>query len=124
VHNVSKNKWFVLIARTAEEKQQWMEAIRREKEKRKRLATGIARATRSLVLNKGEKLYHLAKREGQLIRDHKPRLRTFTKCFSGEELVAWLLQHGEGDKVEEAVFLGQALLENGLIHHGKCMHLV
>ena len=88
------------------------------------LATGIARATRSLVLNKGEKLYHLAKREGQLIRDHKPRLRTYTKCFSGEELVTWLLQHGEGDKVEEAVFLGQALLENGLIHHGKCMHLV
>ena len=88
------------------------------------LAAGIAQDTRSLVLNKGEKLYQLAKREGQLIRDHKPRLRTYAKCFSGEELVTWLLEHGEGDKVEEAVFLGQALLENGLIHHGKWMLLM
>ena len=35
VHNVAKNKWFVLIAKTLEEKQQWMEAMRNEKEKRK-----------------------------------------------------------------------------------------
>ena len=35
VHNIAKNKWFVLIAKSAEEKQQWMDAIRREKERRK-----------------------------------------------------------------------------------------
>lgn len=35
VHNIAKNKWFVLIARTPQEKLEWMEAIRREKEKRK-----------------------------------------------------------------------------------------
>lgn len=58
---------------------------------------------------------------GQLIRDHR-RMRTYTKCFSGEELVQWLLQHGEGDKEEEAVRLGQAMLENGLIHHGEWVH--
>lgn len=58
------------------------------------------------------------KKDGQLIRDHR-KMRTYTKCFSGEELVQWLLQHGEGDKEEEAVRLGQALLENGLIHHGE-----
>ncbi len=36
VHNVAKNKWFVLVAGSAEEKQSWMDAIRKEKEKRKR----------------------------------------------------------------------------------------
>ena len=35
VHNIAKDKWFVLIAKTAEEKKQWMDAIRSEKEKRK-----------------------------------------------------------------------------------------
>ena len=36
VNNIAKNKWFVLIAKTPEEKQAWMDAIRRVKEKRKR----------------------------------------------------------------------------------------
>jgi phosphatidylinositol 3,4,5-trisphosphate-dependent Rac exchanger 2 protein len=35
VHNIAKDKWFVLIARTPEEKKEWMDAIRDEKEKRK-----------------------------------------------------------------------------------------
>ena len=37
VHNIAKDKWFVLLARTALEKQEWMDAIRREKEKKKRM---------------------------------------------------------------------------------------
>lgn len=36
VHNIAKNKWFVLIAKSKEEKREWMEAIHTEKEKRKR----------------------------------------------------------------------------------------
>ena len=36
VHNIAKDKWFVLIARSPEEKKEWMDAIRSEKEKRKR----------------------------------------------------------------------------------------
>lgn len=59
------------------------------------------------------------KKDGQLIRDRRSKMRAYAKCFSGEELVQWLLEHGEGEKEEEAVRLGQALLENGLIHHGK-----
>jgi phosphatidylinositol 3,4,5-trisphosphate-dependent Rac exchanger 2 protein len=35
VHNIAKDKWFVLIARTPEEKKEWMDAIRAEKEKKK-----------------------------------------------------------------------------------------
>ena len=35
VHNLTKNKWFVLIAKDSGEKQRWVDAIRREKAKRK-----------------------------------------------------------------------------------------
>ena len=35
------------------------------------------------------------------------------------DMVTWLMEHGEATKVEEAVYLGQALLENGIIHHGE-----
>ncbi len=36
VHSLAKNKWFVLIAKSHEQKQFWMEAIYKVKEKRKR----------------------------------------------------------------------------------------
>jgi phosphatidylinositol 3,4,5-trisphosphate-dependent Rac exchanger 2 protein len=36
VHNLAKDKWFVLLAKTPQEKQEWVEAIRREKDKKKR----------------------------------------------------------------------------------------
>lgn len=37
----------------------------------------------------------------------------------GSEFVAWLLEIGEISKTEEGINLGQALLENGIIHHGE-----
>lgn len=33
VRNIAKNKWFVLVARTATEKQQWIEAFRVQKDR-------------------------------------------------------------------------------------------
>lgn len=36
------------------------------------------------------------------------------------EFVSWLMEIGEISKPEEGVNLGQALLENGIIHHGEC----
>ena len=47
-------------------------------------------------------------------------LKTYTKCFSGEELVGWLVKLEEVGNADEGVILGQALLENGVIHHGEC----
>ena len=80
---------------------------------------GIAQDTRNLILAKGEKLYNAAQKDHQLIRDHKVVLKTHTKCFSGEELVGWLMKLGEVGNADEGVILGQALLENGVIHHGE-----
>lgn len=35
IHNTAKNKWFVCMAKTPEEKQAWLEAIMKERERRK-----------------------------------------------------------------------------------------
>lgn len=34
IHNTAKNKWFVCMAKTAEEKQKWLDALIREREQR------------------------------------------------------------------------------------------
>uniref|UniRef100_A0A672QTV4 Phosphatidylinositol-3,4,5-trisphosphate dependent Rac exchange factor 2 n=1 Tax=Sinocyclocheilus grahami TaxID=75366 RepID=A0A672QTV4_SINGR len=76
IHNTAKNKWFVCMAKTPEEKQEWLEAILKERERRK----------------------------------------------SEYEFVSWLMEIGETNNPEEGVHLGQALLENGIIHHVTDKH--
>ena len=86
------------------------------------MAAGIARDTRNLILDKGEKLYHRATASQGLIHDHKAVLKSYSKVFTGEQLVAWLVEIKEVADSDEALFLGQALLENGIIHHGRFPH--
>ncbi len=52
-------------------------------------------------------------------KDHKVRFRTYPKSFTGEDFIKWLQVRNEVVKVEEGVILGRALLEHGVIHHGK-----
>lgn len=116
--NSVKNKWFVLIAKTPQDKKDWLDAIRALKDKRKRQAAGIAQDTEGLMRDKGQTLYKTMKREEKpLIKDRRYHLRTYQKSFVGSEFVHWLIQTGEAANVEEAVRLGQALLESGIIHH-------
>ncbi|MEQ2283744.1 Phosphatidylinositol 3,4,5-trisphosphate-dependent Rac exchanger 2 protein [Ameca splendens] len=117
IHNTAKNKWFVCMAKTPEEKQEWLEAIMKERERRKSLRLGMEQDTWVMVSDKGEKLYHLMTK-GNLIKDRKRKLTTFPKCFLGSDFVSWLMEIGETGNPEEGVHLGQALLENGIIHHG------
>lgn len=35
IHNTAKNKWFVCMAKSPEEKHEWFEAILKERERRK-----------------------------------------------------------------------------------------
>uniref|UniRef100_A0A669EL36 Phosphatidylinositol 3,4,5-trisphosphate-dependent Rac exchanger 2 protein n=1 Tax=Oreochromis niloticus TaxID=8128 RepID=A0A669EL36_ORENI len=121
IHNTAKNKWFVCMAKTPEEKQEWLEAIMKERERRKSLRLGMEQDTWVMVSEKGEKLYHLMTK-GNLIKDRKRKLTTFPKCFLGSEFVSWLMEIGETDNPEEGVHLGQALLENGIIHHVTDKH--
>uniref|UniRef100_H3AA93 Phosphatidylinositol-3,4,5-trisphosphate dependent Rac exchange factor 2 n=1 Tax=Latimeria chalumnae TaxID=7897 RepID=H3AA93_LATCH len=122
IHNTAKNKWFVCMAKSPEDKQEWLEAILKERERRKSLSLGMEQDTWVMVSEKGEKLYHMMCKQGNLIKDRKRKLTTFPKCFLGSEFVAWLMEIGEIHKPEEGVHLGQALLENGIIHHVTDKH--
>lgn len=122
IHNTAKNKWFVCMAKTAEEKQEWLEAILKEKEKRKCLTLGMEQDTWMMISEQGERLYKMMCKHGNLIKDRKKKLTTFPKCFLGSEFVEWLLEIGEINRPEEGVNLGQALLENGIIHHVTDKH--
>ncbi|XP_068018628.1 phosphatidylinositol 3,4,5-trisphosphate-dependent Rac exchanger 2 protein isoform X1 [Melanerpes formicivorus] len=122
IHNTAKNKWFVCMAKTPEEKQEWLEAILKERERRKGLKLGMEQDTWVMISEQGERLYQMMCKEGNLIKDRKRKLTTFPKCFLGSEFVSWLLEIGEIHKSEEGVHLGQALLENGIIHHVTDKH--
>ncbi|KAM9308556.1 phosphatidylinositol 3,4,5-trisphosphate-dependent Rac exchanger 2 protein [Gastrophryne carolinensis] len=122
IHNTAKNKWFVCMAKTPEEKQHWLEAILKERERRKYLTLGMEQDTWMMISEQGERLYKMMCKHGNLIKDRKKKLTTIPKCFLGSEFVEWLLEIGEIHKPEEGVNLGQALLENGIIHHVTDKH--
>lgn len=79
---------------------------------------GRASNTRNVILSKGEKIYHLIT-DDRVPKDHKVRLKTYSKSFTGKEFIKWLMLRKEVEKMEEGVILGQALLENGVMHHGE-----
>ncbi|XP_069739873.1 phosphatidylinositol 3,4,5-trisphosphate-dependent Rac exchanger 1 protein isoform X2 [Narcine bancroftii] len=123
IHNTAKNKWFVLMAKTADEKQKWLDAILKEREQRESLKLGMERDAYVMISEKGEKLYHMMmNKKANLIKDRRRKLSTVPKCFFGNEFVSWLMEIGEISKAEEGVNLGQALLENGIIHHVSDKH--
>ncbi|XP_030619382.1 phosphatidylinositol 3,4,5-trisphosphate-dependent Rac exchanger 2 protein isoform X4 [Delphinapterus leucas] len=122
IHNTAKNKWFVCMAKTPEEKHEWFEAILKERQRRKGLKLGMEQDTWVMISEQGEKLYKMMCKQGNLIKDRKRKLTTFPKCFLGSEFVSWLLEIGEIHRPEEGVHLGQALLENGIIHHVTDKH--
>ncbi|XP_054626845.1 phosphatidylinositol 3,4,5-trisphosphate-dependent Rac exchanger 1 protein isoform X1 [Dunckerocampus dactyliophorus] len=123
IHNTAKNKWFVCMAKTAEDKQKWLDAILREREQRESLKLGMERDAYVMIAEKGEKLYHMMMSKSRhLIKDRRRKLSIVPKCFMGNEFVSWLIESGEISKPDEGVNLGQALLENGIIHHVSDKH--
>uniref|UniRef100_A0A671PA99 Phosphatidylinositol 3,4,5-trisphosphate-dependent Rac exchanger 1 protein-like n=1 Tax=Sinocyclocheilus anshuiensis TaxID=1608454 RepID=A0A671PA99_9TELE len=123
IHNTAKNKWFVCMAKNAEDKQKWLDAILKEREQRESLKLGMERDAYVMIAEKGEKLYHMMMTKSRhLIKDRRRKLTTVPKCFLGNEFVSWLLESGEISKAEEGINLGQALLENGIIHHVSDKH--
>ncbi|KAK1332071.1 hypothetical protein QTO34_007756 [Cnephaeus nilssonii] len=86
------------------------------------LKLGMEQDTWVMISEQGEKLYKMMCKQGNLIKDRKRKLTTFPKCFLGSEFVSWLLEIGEIHRPEEGVHLGQALLENGIIHHVTDKH--
>uniref|UniRef100_A0A8C7TWX5 Phosphatidylinositol 3,4,5-trisphosphate-dependent Rac exchanger 1 protein n=1 Tax=Oncorhynchus mykiss TaxID=8022 RepID=A0A8C7TWX5_ONCMY len=123
IHNTAKNKWFVCMAKNSEDKQKWLDAILREREQRESLKLGMERDAYVMIAEKGEKLYHMMMTKSRhLIKDRRRKLSIVPKCFMGNEFVSWLIDSGEISKPDEGVNLGQALLENGIIHHVSDKH--
>uniref|UniRef100_A0A8C5DXN0 Phosphatidylinositol 3,4,5-trisphosphate-dependent Rac exchanger 1 protein-like n=1 Tax=Gouania willdenowi TaxID=441366 RepID=A0A8C5DXN0_GOUWI len=123
IHNTAKNKWFVCMAKNADDKQKWLDAILREREQRESLKLGMERDAYVMIAEKGEKLYHMMMTKSRhLIKDRRRKLSIVPKCFMGNEFVSWLIESGEITKPDEGVNLGQALLENGIIHHVSDKH--
>jgi hypothetical protein len=54
--------------------------------------------------------------DGIEIKDRRYRLRLFSSCFVGSEAVTWLMQQQNATR-EEAIRVGQILVERGIIHH-------
>ena len=70
------------------------------------------------MLEKGEKLHKKIVNEGRVLQEHRYRFKAYSKSFTGSDFGKWLIEIGEAGDAAEAVRLGQALLENGVIHHG------
>ncbi len=60
-------------------------------------------------------------KNGVEIRDRRYRLNTYHNCFVGQELVDWLMKN-YGYIREEAIELGQILIEKKIIHHVTDQH--
>jgi hypothetical protein len=54
--------------------------------------------------------------DGVEIKDRRYRLNIYPACFVGSEAVNWLMQTQNCTR-EEAIDLGQTLIERGIIHH-------
>jgi hypothetical protein len=59
---------------------------------------------------------HMRGPSGLAIEDRRYRLTVYPKCFVGSEAVAWLMRTHELTR-EEAIRLGQSLVDRGVIHH-------
>jgi len=54
--------------------------------------------------------------EGLSIRDRRYGLKVFSHCFTGTEVVEWLMQHEQATRME-SVMMGQMMVDMGIFHH-------
>nr|CAB3265148.1 phosphatidylinositol 3,4,5-trisphosphate-dependent Rac exchanger 1 protein [Phallusia mammillata] len=121
VLNAAKNKWFVLLAKDKEEKEAWLNEFIMERERRRSKTNIDQRDTIDVMHCKGRRIYYKATHQG-LIKDRKSKMRVHPKALLGNDFVNWLVENKEANSKEEAVMLGQALLDCGIIHHVQDKH--
>lgn len=57
-----------------------------------------------------------------LIKDRKSLLRSYSSCFVGREFVDWMVRVREAESRDEAVDIGQRLLDAGAVEHASKEH--
>ncbi|MBZ3872001.1 Phosphatidylinositol 3,4,5-trisphosphate-dependent Rac exchanger 1 protein [Sciurus carolinensis] len=88
IHNMTKNKLFMCMAKMAEEKCKWLDTIICKWEQCDSLKLGVEPDTYVMITEKGEKLYHLMmSKKVYLIEDRCCKLSTMPKCFLGKPLI-------------------------------------
>ena len=75
------------------------------------------------MMDKGRRLHEKLHKESKILQDHRYRLKSHPNSFSGADFTKWLIEIGEAGDSNEAVRLGQAMLESGVIHHGNVINL-
>ena len=85
----------------------------------RKMTNTVRASNKAAILAVGEELRQLLHAENPpLIKDRRYHLRTYQACFTGHEMVDWLLKKGEVESRREAVAMMQKLIDNGVIHHG------
>ena len=70
------------------------------------------------MVTRGER-FHAQMLQDGVIKDNRVKLRTHQDSFSGQDMVNWLLRKREAQNADEAIILGQALVDSGMMHHGE-----
>ena len=70
--------------------------------------------------------YRARGEEGQLIKSRPCHDFVYRNCFTGCELVDWLIQNAEVADRGQGVLLGRELLKQGIIKHGmsECLKTI
>ncbi|MBZ3883448.1 Phosphatidylinositol 3,4,5-trisphosphate-dependent Rac exchanger 1 protein [Sciurus carolinensis] len=85
IHNTTKNKLFVCVAKMVEEKHKWLDTIICKWEQCDSLKLGMERDAYIMIMENGEKLHHLMMRKKvNLIKDQCCKLSTVLKCILGK----------------------------------------
>ncbi|XP_063260394.1 DEP domain-containing mTOR-interacting protein-like isoform X1 [Prinia subflava] len=70
------------------------------------------------VFMRGQSLYEkLVSMEESILKVREENSVKYQRTFLGSEMIDWLIQEGEVENRQEAVELGRALLEHGIIQH-------
>ncbi|KAM9285499.1 DEP domain-containing mTOR-interacting protein-like isoform 2-T2 [Morus bassanus] len=75
------------------------------------------------VFMRGQSLYEkLVSMEESILKVREENSVKYQRTFLGCEMIDWLIQEGEAENRKEAVELGRALLEHGIIQHVSNRH--
>jgi len=66
---------------------------------------------------KYKELVRKIRSDPKLIRSRSYNFKKYPKCLQGDETAKWLVDNGEAKDADEAVAIGQKLVELGFIHH-------
>lgn len=87
---------------------------------KKKMTNTVRASNKAAILAVGEELRLLLHEEDPpVIKDRRYHLKSYEKCFIGNEMVDWLLKKGEVESRSEAVAMMQKLLDHGVVHHGE-----